>query len=386
MSTQRQEETSLGLRRGHHRVLQRAVAERQDRKHALVPAQGEVEGEAECTREAGANGGLEVRADRQAVEEVGQPIEAARVDHRQHHQQEGQDRVTDEMGGLVEHQEVEHGRGKREERGPAEDQAERAVGHDTGESGGDDHFGLEVGGAVEHFGGEERTGQRSAKDGGDARPHARRHEDAALHGTQAEDAAQQRAEARADLRDRPFAAAGAAGADGHRAGHDLHERHARPDASLPVVIGGDGGVGAVALGFRGERVDDEAAQETADRGNQQEKPGTERRVGVGEERGFAAGRVGAVAGDVFQRGVHHVLTGGGEDDGAHAGDDPHQQRQAHQPHLRAEPLAADIQELGEPVPGVRGRVVRRGIGGFHPRTPSSRGACRATIYLIKPPP
>ena len=80
---------------------------------------------------------------------------------------------------------------------------------------------------------------------------------------EAQQRGQQRAEAGADLGDRPFAAAGAAGADGQGAGDQFDERHARADLALAVVIGGDGRVGAVALRLGSEAEDEVAAQQAA---------------------------------------------------------------------------------------------------------------------------
>ena len=63
-----------------------------------------------------------------------------------------------------------------EERLPAEEQAERAIRHDAGQRRRHDHFRLELRRAVQHFGGEERSGQRRPEDGGDAGPHAGGHQ------------------------------------------------------------------------------------------------------------------------------------------------------------------------------------------------------------------
>ena len=135
---------------------------------------------------------------------------------------------------------------------PAEDEAEGAVGDDAGQAGGHDDFRLEIGRAVQHLGGEQGAGQRGAEDGGDAGTHAGRHEHAPLGGLILSSLAKQRAEAGADLRDRPFAAAGTARADRQGAGDDLDERHAAPDLALFVVIGGDGRIGAVPFRLGGE--------------------------------------------------------------------------------------------------------------------------------------
>ena len=87
---------------------------------------------------------------------------------------------------------------------------------------------------VEHFGGEDRAGQRGAEDRADARAHAGRHEHPPFRRAEPQQIAQERAKAGADLSDRPLAPAGTARAERNRTGDDLDERHAGPDLSLLV--------------------------------------------------------------------------------------------------------------------------------------------------------
>ena len=183
--------------------------------------------------------------------------------------------------------------GVGEERLPAEDRAEGAVGDDAGDSRGHDHFGLELGRPVQHLGGEERAGERGAEDGGDARSHARGHEDAPLARSQIA-----ASRPRATRSPAPIWAMGPSrppeppGADGERAGDDLHQRHAGPDVAVVLVVGGDDRVGAVALGLGGEGEDEQPAGQAAHRGKQEQQPGPKdaRLVKEQGELGSPAGR------------------------------------------------------------------------------------------------
>ena len=91
-----------------------------------------------------------------------------------------------------------------------------------------------------------------------------------------QDASQERAETRADLGDGTFASAGAAGAERDGAGDDFYEGDARADDAGAIVVGVDGGIGAMAFGFGGQGVDDDAADEAAEGGDDEQEPGDER--------------------------------------------------------------------------------------------------------------
>ena len=129
------------------------------------------------------------------------------------------------MQGSIECQDVEEFGRQRKQWCPAEHRTERAVGDDTGESSGDDDLGLEIGRTVKNLGGEQRSCQRCPEDGRNARPHARRHEDAPLSRAQAECITQERAEARPNLGNRSLSPTRTARADGQGTGNDLHQRN-----------------------------------------------------------------------------------------------------------------------------------------------------------------
>jgi hypothetical protein len=160
--------------------LQNAVAERQHRQRLRLRREGEgaeaeVEGQAEQPDQEPAQRRLNVPRAGQAVEQVRQAVEGARVEHGQHDHEDGQKRVGDQLEGDLEGQGGGDRRGQGEQGRPAEDQAEGAVGDDAGQGGGDDDLRLEVGRAVQHLGGEQGAGQRGAEDGRHAGAHARRH-------------------------------------------------------------------------------------------------------------------------------------------------------------------------------------------------------------------
>ena len=86
-----------------------------------------------------------------------------------------------------------------EKRTEAKKEAKRAVGNDAGETGGQNYFRLELRRAIQHFGGERVRRRAVAEDGGDARAHAGRQENAPLRGPQLQQPADQRSKAGANL-------------------------------------------------------------------------------------------------------------------------------------------------------------------------------------------
>src|SRR5579871_4434460 len=87
---------------------------------------------------------------------------------------------------------------------------------------------------------------------------------------QAQPAREQRAKSGRNLRSWPLAASAAAGTNGNGRGDQLNQRDAGTDAPLFIVKGGNGGVGAVPLGFWREGIDDEAAEQAAQTNHQGE--------------------------------------------------------------------------------------------------------------------
>ncbi len=169
---------------------------------------------------------------------------------------------------------------------------------------------------------------------------------------QSQHRSQIRSETGADLRNGAFAASRTSGAERERAGHDFHKRNPRPDQALVIVIRGNGRVGPVSFRFRGDREDQEAAQQAAQRWNEQEHPRTKRRGRLGKQRRFSAGRSWPIAGPVLQRVMKHVLAGEIKDDCPEAGDHSHQHREQHHSALRPKPLG-EAPEFGQPLEWVR---------------------------------
>jgi len=58
--------------------------------------------------EGGADGRLDVRRQRQAAEQVRQAVEAARVQHRQHDHERGEQEVGEELERVVEGERIPH--------------------------------------------------------------------------------------------------------------------------------------------------------------------------------------------------------------------------------------------------------------------------------------
>ncbi len=163
--------------------------------------------------------------------------------------------------------------GIAEQRFPTGICAKDAIGNDAGEPGGNDDLGLELGGTVQDFGGEHRPGQRGPEDRGDPRPHAGGHQHPPFGGPQVQQVAEQRAKARPDLGDGPFPASRAARSDGQGTGHDLDQRNPGADLALTKVVGGDHGIGPMALSLGRHREDEHAASQTAQRRDQHQEPG-----------------------------------------------------------------------------------------------------------------
>ena len=124
--------------------------------------------------------------------------------------------------------------------------------------------------------------------------------------------------------------------------------------ALVVVVRHDGRVRAVSFGLGGEGKDEKAAEDATQGWDDEQEPGAQRPVGVRQERRLAAWGVRVVTRPDAEGVVEDDLAGGEEDDGADARDDPDHERQAQQPRLGLQSLAAELQELREPVERVRG--------------------------------
>ena len=327
-----------------------------------MPAERIVQDETHQARQEGPDRRPEMGPHGQAVEEVDHAVKGPRIERGQHDHEEHQEQVGPQPPGIVE-DEIR----RVEKRFPARVKAVGAVGDDTGDGGGHDDFGLEFRRAVKHLGGEQGAGQRGAEDGGNARAHAGRHQDAAIGDAQPQEVGQERTEAGPDLRDGPFAAAGAARADGDRAGDDLDQRHPRPDLPLLAMIGVDHAVGSVPFRLGGEGEHQETADQTAHRGNDQQQPRAKRRVPDGQpgQFGLSGGthRL-VVAHDRSQGVVFDDPSGKIEDDGPQTGHDAHQDGQAQQSGLRANPATGQKKKLREPTEPAQEICHNRGRASF----------------------
>ena len=96
----------------------------------------------------------------------------------------------------------------------------------------------------------------------------------------------------------------------------IFTRGTRPDLPLMIVIGRDRRIGAVPLGFRGQRVDDDPADEAADRRDQDQEPRNDRvcrNVQPRHRRLAARPGLGVVACHDAQRIMFHDSRGKPED-------------------------------------------------------------------------
>ncbi len=213
-----------------------------------------------------------------------------------------------------------------------------------------DHFRLELRRPVHDLGGEESAGERGPEDRGDSRAHAGRQQHAAIDGAQAQQGGEERTEAGADLGDGPFAAAGAAGADGDGAGEDLDERHAGPDLSLAIVVGGDAASvpcpsasGAIEKTRKPLRSPPIVGTTSRSSGRSV--------VAVSWSQPklrLVGGPVGVIADDRAERVVDDEGAEGREEHRAESGDDADEDGRGEKLTLTAKASARELEKLGEP--------------------------------------
>jgi hypothetical protein len=163
----------------------------------------------------------------------------------------------------------------REERGLAERGDHDRVGDDAREDRRDEGVRLEVV-AVEHLRREEGRPERRAEHRRDAGRDPGDEQHAALGAARGQEAAGEGAEGGADLHGGPLAAAGAAGGERRDGGRSLHGDDP-PAYDAAAVVRLDRGVAAAARRLRGETRREEPAREAAERGQEHEQPGPERR-------------------------------------------------------------------------------------------------------------
>ncbi len=184
----RREDLSQGDRQQHpaadcrligHRLLDRTVAEGEHRQDRLVSAEGIIQEKGGKASQKSAECGPEMRWQRQAMEEPGNAVERSRIEACQKNHEEHQQQIRSQLPGVGK-SEI----GRIEQRLPTRKESKGAVGDDAGNRRRHDHFRFELGRRVKHFRGEQGAGQRGAEDGGDSRPHAGRHENAAVLGGQ----------------------------------------------------------------------------------------------------------------------------------------------------------------------------------------------------------
>ena len=104
----------------------------------------------------------------------------------------------------------------------------------------------------------------------------------------------------------------------------------------------------MSFGFRGQRVDEHAAEKSAHRGDHHEQPKVQRMVHGGQpghRRLATRSRRGIVAGENPQGTVFHGPRGDIKGDAAQA---RHHARQGQEPNLAADAIASQAENAGEP--------------------------------------
>ena len=160
----------------------------------------------------------------------------------------------------------------REDLRPAQEQHEHHVGGHRGEHARDQGVHLEVL-AVEHLDRGDGTPKRRPEDGPESPGGPGQQQDAAVAGAQAELGADVRADPRADLGDRSLLPRATAGRERDHRGEPLDHGHARWHLPPPLVEGADHLVRTGTLGFGREAVDEQARDQPADGGEQEDQPG-----------------------------------------------------------------------------------------------------------------
>lgn len=131
----------------------------------------------------------------------------------------------------------------------------------------------------------------------------------------------------------------------------------------PVMVGGDDGIGAVSFGFRSDGEDQYSAQKTADRRDQEQEPWGKWVFWIGRpgDRGFPARMRLREVPDNDSQGVVLDCSGSEiEADRAKSGDDSHQDRQAHEPHLGLDAPSTQLDDLRKPTEQpIHGKPMRK---------------------------
>jgi hypothetical protein len=118
-----------------------------------------------------------------------------------------------------------------------------------------------------------------------------------------------------------------------------------------IVVSGDGRVGAVSLGFGGQRIDENAAEESAHGWYQQQHPDVKWMIHhrqPGHRRFTARPRCWAITGENAQRIMLRGSRGDVKGNRADARHNAHQARQRQHPNLIADAAAANYHDLREP--------------------------------------
>ena len=272
----------------------------------------------------------------------------SRIQHGQKDHEKHQQQIRPQLPG------IRKGKiGRFKERLPAGKEPEGAIGNDTGNRCGHDHFRLELRRAVEHFRGKQGAGQRGAEDRGNSGAHSRRHENAAVFAAEFQQVCQERSETGADLRDRPFAASRSAAADRQCTGYDFHQGHPRADLPLMIVVSGDDGIRPMALRLGGKGINQPAAEDASDRGNDEQEPGTKGLVPGSEPWRIHLARRPhrrVIPGQFTECIMLYTPRGHIKENRPESRNDTHQHRQPKQPDLTTHPPLTQEQELGKPSP------------------------------------
>ena len=180
---------------------------------------------------------------------------------------DAQDRVINQTNGVIEGN-IESG---AENRGESLNGSIDDIGNHRGNKGRYQDFAFHAL-QIQNFRRQDAAAERRFKDGGNTGAHTGGHGDAAVFNGKVGYLSDERTETGAHLGGRAFRAGAAAGADGNRRGDKFNVGDAPADVPVLVVESVDGGIGAVAFGFRRQFINDKSRQQTAQRGNDGNRP------------------------------------------------------------------------------------------------------------------
>ncbi len=214
------------------------------------------------------DGRLDVVGNPQSLEEVSGAVEDRRLDRSNDARDDPQKGVAaerDRLGKVNFLREIKNRRPSRKQ--PVEGIRDHGSNDRINQS-----LGLEGHTGVEDLDREDSHPQRRFENRRQARSHSRDDQQAAFFIRQAQKIGQDRADPDADLRRGAFASSRTAGTDGHGGCNGFHRWDNRPNPPAFEVESLHRGVGPMALGLRGQRVDEDSGDQAAQRRRQRDQP------------------------------------------------------------------------------------------------------------------